>query len=84
MKLDSFRNIGSRRAFRGARSAQCHTTIATSCRIEDIEALLITAKQLALRFRGPELQVAAASIEDVLGHIRDARGVMMESWQRGG
>lgn len=53
-------------------------------KLEDIEALLITAKQLALRFRGPELQAAAASIENVLGQIRDARGVMIESWQRGG
>lgn len=53
-------------------------------KLEDIEALLITAKQLALRFRGPELQAAAASIENVLGQIREARGTMIEGWQRGG
>lgn len=48
-------------------------------RVEDIEALMTTARDLAVRFKGDELNEATASIQEALGTLRKPRSELITS-----
>lgn len=47
-------------------------------RLDDIEALMTTARDLAARFRGFEMSQTAASIQSAISYVRIARSQIID------
>lgn len=50
-------------------------------KLEDIEALLVTARDLAERFSTPQLSDTAQSIRATLATLRKAKSKLIEEWR---
>lgn len=50
-------------------------------KLEDIEALLVTARDLAERFTIPQLSDTGQSIRDTLATLRTAKSKLIDEWR---
>jgi hypothetical protein len=50
-------------------------------KLDDIEALLSTARDLALRFHGQEMKHVGRLLQDVLQEVGHARDTKISNWQ---
>lgn len=50
-------------------------------KLDDIEVLLITARDLALRFRERDVHEVTVGIQTALGDLRSARITLIDRWR---